>query len=198
MSDVTVVRAAAIALLLACAIPLTGCSSGSDDDGAATAPAPTETMSANDPLERASTDPVVVSGINAETALLTDVRAARHEGFDRVVFEFRNDVPGYDVRYIARPVTADGSGAEVEVTGSDVLQIRMEGALDADLTKETAPRTYTGPTRFDPDTPQLAELVRIGGFEGVLTWVAGTRERAAFRVETLDSPPRLVIDLRTA
>ena len=34
-------------------------------------------------------------------ALLTDVRAARHPGFDRVVFEFRNGVPGYDVRYVA-------------------------------------------------------------------------------------------------
>jgi len=196
MSGMNAARSAVSVLSCACAVALAGCDSGSDGGTATPPPASTETTGANVPLEQASTDPVVVSATMVETALLTDVRAARHGSFDRVVFEFRNGVPGYDVRYVARPVTADGSGAEIEVAGSEVLQIRMESALDADLTKESAPRTYTGPTRLDPDTPQLAEVVRTGGFEGVLTWVAGTRSRAAFRVTTLESPPRLVIDLR--
>ena len=95
------------------------------------------------------------------------MRAASHDGYDRVVFVFRNSRPGALVRYVERPVTADGSGAEVAIDGSAVLVVRMEPALDADLTQESAPPTYTGPARFSPDTPQVAELVRIGGFEGV-------------------------------
>ena len=83
-----------------------------------------------------------------ETALLTGVRAASHDGYDRVVFEFRNGVPGYDVGYVERPVRADGSGEPVEVDGGAVLLVRMEPALDADLTQESAPRTYTGPARL--------------------------------------------------
>jgi hypothetical protein len=34
-----------------------------------------------------------------------------------------------------------------------------------------------------------------GDFEAVLTWVAGIRSEQPFRVEVLDSPPRLVVDI---
>jgi hypothetical protein len=188
-----------------------GC--GGDDDNAATtaatttatattpatttATATTTTPAAGiDTLEGAGTTPVTAPATNEETALLTAVRAARHEGYDRVVFEFRNALPGYDVRYVAPPVRQDGSGQVVTVQGDAVARIRMENALDADLRRPSAPMTYTGPTRIRPGTPEVAELVRAGGFEGVLTWVAGLRDRVDFRVTTLQAPPRLVVDFR--
>ena len=76
-----------------------------------------------------------------------------------------------------------------------MLVIRMEPALDADLTQASAPRTYTGPTRFSPATSAIVEVVRTGGFEAVLTWAAGVDEKAPFRVTRLESPARLVIDV---
>ena len=176
-------------VLVGFALLAAGCDSG--DDSTSTG---AETQS--DPvLADASTDPVVVKGSASETALLTAIDVAAHEGYERVVFEFANEVPGYDVRYVERPVVADGSGNEVEVEGSEVLLVRMEPALDADLTQEDAPATYTGPTRFTPDTSVIAELVRTGGFEAVLTWAIGTTTEAPFVVSTLDGPPRLVIDI---
>ena len=186
------------------ALALGGCGDdGGRAGGAKTAtPTPTPTPAATvtaggiDALEDASTEPVVVPAANRETALLTAVRAARHEGYDRVVFEFENELPGYDVRYTASPVRADGSGAAVEMRGAHALLIRMENALDADLSKPGAPATYRGPARFSPSTPEIAELVRVGGFEGVLTWAAGLNDRVDFRVSTLSAPPRLIIDVR--
>jgi hypothetical protein len=165
----------------------------------ATAPATTTTTAPQggiDTMPGASTSPIHVAATNKETALLTDVRAARHEGFDRVVFQFRNVLPGYDVRYVSPPVHQDGSGKVVPIAGSYVARIRMENALDADLTQASAPLTYTGPQRFTPGTPEIAELARAGGFEGVLTWVAGLQDRVDFRVSTLTGPPRLVVDFR--
>ena len=149
-----------------------------------------------DPLDGASTATVTAPARNQETALLTAVRASRHEGYDRVVFEFASELPGSRIGYIERPVRADGSGDEVQVTGAHVVEARFDNALDADLRQESAPRTYTGPFRFSPNTPVVAELVRTGGFEGVLTWVVGVRDRVDFRVITLASPPRVVIDFR--
>jgi hypothetical protein len=174
-------------LVMIAALLLAGCG-GTDNDAAAT----TETTVATDTtgagsspvLEGASTDPVVVKGTNTEVSLLTDVRAAAHDG--------------YDVRYVDRPVVADGSGDEVAVDGGAVLLIRMEPALDADLTQESAPQTYTGPQRFTPTTTAVAELVRTGGFEAVLTWAAGIDEKRPFVVSTLDSPARLVIDVKSS
>jgi len=171
-------------LLAACAAGLTACGGGGRATSGGPAPAPFGTA------------PVHVSATNTRTALLSRVRAGRHAGFDRVVFRFRNTLPGYDVRYVPRPVHEDGSGRVVPVAGGAVVQVRMENALDADLTRSTAPRTYTGPLRFSPGTPEVVELVRSGGFEGVLTWSVGVRGRNGFRVATLPAPPRLIVDLR--
>ena len=202
-----------IGAALASAALLGGCGGGDDKKSttgaAGTTPAAPPTATATtpttttpeasggiDPMAGASTKPVVVRATNKQTALLTDVRAARQEGYDRVVFQFRNAVPGYDVRYVARPVHQDGSGNVVPVQGQYVAQIRMENALDADLTKASAPLTYHGPMRFSPGTPEVAELVRSGSFEGVLTWVAGLRDRVDFRVRAFNAPPRVVVDFR--
>lgn len=185
------------ALLLAgVALLLGGCGTSDDEPPAAAQPATRASTVPTDPMEGASTTPVSVPATNTEIALLGDVRAARHDGYDRVVFEFRNVLPGYDVRYVERPVLADASGAEVAVGGGHVVQVRMENALDADLEQESAPLTYTGPSRFSPATPEVVELVRTGGFEAVLTWAVGLVDRVGFRVLTLQGPPRLVVDFR--
>jgi hypothetical protein len=189
----TVGRAAvlsAVGLLL-----LASC--GGEDDGRPAGTTRDATSEAPDPMPGGSTRPKEAKAINAETALLTDVRVGRHPGFERVVFEFRNTVPGYNVRYVRRPVRADASGASVNVAGPFVLQVRMDNALDADLSRESAPRTYTGPNRLTPDTTQIAEVVRTGGFEAVLTWVVGMNDRTPFRVMSLHDPPRLVVDSRS-
>jgi hypothetical protein len=186
-------------IVLAAALLLGGCG-GKNEDGAppAATTATTSTVtttSPEQPLSGASTEPAVAKSTSDSVKLLTDVRAASHPGFDRLVFEFRNGVPGYDVRYVQPPVRADGSGAVVPVSGEAALVIRMEPALDADLTQATAPRTYTGPTRFSPATSAIVQVVRTGGFEGVLTWAAGIHKKAPFRVTQLDSPARVVIDV---
>ena len=191
-----------IAVLAAlAAVQLAACGEETQDAGrtTATAPATTTATTAQDGIDTmpgASTRPVHAPATGDEVALLTDVRAARHEGFDRVVFEFRNALPGYDVRYMSGPVREDGSGKAVTLAGNHVARIRMENALDADLTQEDAPLTYTGPRRFRPGTPVVAELARVGGFEAVLTWAAGLQDRVDFRVSTLSAPARLVVDFR--
>ena len=184
------------------ALQVAGCGEDSDTT-ATTSPtaAPTTAATATpeggiDTMPGASTRPVHAPATNEPVALLTDVRAARHEGFDRVVFQFRNALPGYDVRYVSRPIHQDGSGNILPIAGNHVLRVRMENALDADLTQPAAPLTYLGPQRLKPGTPELVELARVGGFEGVLTWAAGLQDRVDFRVTTLTAPPRLVVDFR--
>jgi hypothetical protein len=184
------------ALLLTIAVvALGGC--GGKDDAAPVSSTATSTTPVAPALEGASTAPKVSPPASTGTSLLSDVRAAGHPGYDRIVFEFRSGVPGYDVRYVETPVRADGSGEEVAVAGGAALLVRMEPALDADLTEESAPRTYTGPTRFSPGTAGVVELVRTGGFEAVLTWAIGLSDKRPFRVTRLQGPARLVIDVST-
>ena len=64
------------------------------------------------------------------------------------------------------------------------------------LEQATGAETYTGPARVSAQgTTQVDELARVEDFEAVLRWVAGVKRQAPFRVTTLTSPPRVVIDV---
>lgn len=60
--------------------------------------------------------------------LLTDVRVGRHDGFDRVAFEFRGALPGYRVVYVQPPILQDASGLPVTIAGSAFVQLRFTPA----------------------------------------------------------------------
>jgi hypothetical protein len=196
-------------IVSATALAISGCGSSDDDDAGAaptTAPTttPTETSGGIDPLEGASTNPAsgpvqTVTGPGGATALLERVAVARHEGYDRVVFEFRNILPGYRVEYLEPPLKEDGSGAIVKVEGTAFVSVRMEPASGFDLNTGEGVQVYKGPRRIsgaEAGTPVVREVVRTGDFEAVLTWAIGLGDPVDFRVQTLDDPPRLVVDFR--
>jgi hypothetical protein len=165
-------------------------------DGSTTSP-PTDgtpTTDGIDPMPGADTEPKSAEA-EAGVTHLVDVRTGRHEGFDRITFEFDGPRPGYRVEYVEPPIVEDGSGETVEVDGEAFLQIRFEPASGFDM--EAGEATYDGPRTVEGNgTTVLEEVVRTGDFEAVLTWVAGSSDRVDFRVTTLTEPTRVVVDLR--
>jgi hypothetical protein len=166
-------------------------------DGSSSSTSASSTTAA-DPLPGAATTPVSTPVPVVSTAPLSDVRVAAQSGYDRVVFEFEGDrLPGYAVAYVDGPVTADPSGAPVDLGGAQALSVRMEPASGVDQTQDEARETYTGPDRLaGPPGGVVIEVVRTGDFEAVANWVVATRTRAPFRVTALTGPARLVIDIR--
>lgn len=130
-------------------------------------------------------------------AYLKEVRVARHDGLDRVVFEFEDAVPGYEVAVTQRPVTEDGSGDTVAVEGLGLLQVRFENAAGARIEGERVIEVYRGPRRVPGGSAALvAEVVDAGDFEGAVTWVIGVRQSVtAAGVTTLSAPHRVVVDI---
>jgi hypothetical protein len=126
------------------------------------------------------------------TPILSDVRAGRHTGFDRVVFEFRGPVPEYRVDYVDQLVQ-DGSGQPVAVAGAADLEVVFQGAdaHDADGTPTISPR------RFSTGLPAVKEIAQIGDFEAVVSYGIGVDRRRPLEVSTLSGPSRLVIDVST-
>ena len=122
---------------------------------------------------------------------LNDVRVGRHDraDFDRVVFDL-TDVPGYRVHRV-REVTADGSGRPLTMRGRSFLLVRLEPAA----AHVGAGRPTSAPRRIVRSFPQLREVRRVGDFEGVATYALGLRATSDFRVSTLTSPARVVIDV---
>lgn len=161
--------------------------------GAAGGSAGSETADTGEPYGTAA-----VSVAGKERGLLTAVRAAPHAGFVRIVFEFRDALPGYAVDYTKRPIVQDGSGAEVALAGDEALLVRFEPASGYDLEADDPGPTYTGPKRLLVADRHAPEVVEVGDFEAVLQWAIGMDERLPFRVTTLSGPSRLVVDVSTS
>jgi hypothetical protein len=195
---------------LACAVvALAGCSGGSSSSESNTEPpagttttatVPTTTTEQADPLAGAGTNVVVAPSTAKATALLQRVAIGHHEGFDRVVFEFRDPgLPGYRVEYVPPPLKEDGSGNPVDVAGNAFLVVRMEPASGFDLNSGEGELVYKGPKRLDASSAGatvVQEVVRTGDFESVLSWAVGLSSKVPFRVTTATSPSRLIVDLR--
>jgi hypothetical protein len=157
----------------------------------ATSPAPVAPVVASDvePVGPADTLPKEVAGgygvVARSPGRLTDVRVAAHDGFDRIVLEFDGaEVPGYKIAYVPPPVTADASGAVVPVEGTAFLQLATAPAAGA-------PRERIAV----PDGAAVRELVKIGDWEGTVTWAAGVDGERSFAVAELVQPTRLVVDV---
>lgn len=133
-------------------------------------------------------------GGGAKRARLVDVRVGAHEGFDRIVLEFKGqDVPSYRIGYVDPPVRQDGSGNKVDVAGNAFLELRTTPASGRTAHGE---RTYEGPRRVPGGSASVVtEVVRTGDFEANLAWVAGVDRRRPFAFAFLEDPLRLVVDV---
>ncbi|MGZ8563359.1 MAG: AMIN-like domain-containing (lipo)protein [Candidatus Limnocylindria bacterium] len=125
-------------------------------------------------------------------AQITDVRVGTHDGYDRVTFEFAAGIPQTVIEGVLPPFFADASGLPLNVAGTAFLKVTMNGGTKVALNGAV---TYAGSTNFEPGLDQLVQLREGGDFEAVSTWYLGLNSAGCYRVMTLASPSRLVIDI---
>ncbi len=220
----TRLTAAASAALLSAALLLAGCTPSGDEhanDGlpgdttpapvasepadpspepseAAPEPAVTATEAAPGPPFPADTTPDTAEPTDeGETFIsVTDVRAAAHDGYDRVVFDLDgkgSGKPGWRVEYVDQ-ATDDGSGHSVEVDGDAILRVSLSGTATP---MDSGVDEFTG-DRIEPaGTEAIDEIVYRYWFEGYTTAFIGVDEaERPFRVFLLENPTRVVVDIQ--
>lgn len=160
---------------------------GDDDaDGTDEQVAPLEEVATTDDREQANDG----SGLT-----VTDVRVGTHDGFDRVTVEIAGDAEvGWFASWTDEPIE-DGSGQVAEVEGDAYLTVAARGmALPADRPDDVT--AWDGQTVTAPDgAPVLVEVVEGVLFEGQQQLFVGATEEVPFRLERLEDPQRIVIDL---
>lgn len=206
---------AALATSAALLLGLTGACEPDEDeavDVATETPTPTPTPTATptptpaepddehdhdqEQFEGGTADVELQAADEQETAVLSEVRVARRDGYDRVVWEFSE---GTDPRVLVGYEDAarePGSGDPVDLAGDAVLVVLAQHATDfgAELYAPQA-EAYEGPERIDGGNANITEVVRLGDFEAAMTWAVGLDTERPFRVLRLDDPLRLVVDI---
>jgi len=194
------------ALLAFGALALAACGGGDNDKTpTATAPAaetPSATAPTAGPASETTPEPTFSGGREpVEGSLgflsgappfgtLVDVRAAEHETYDRIVFEFAGAPPTYRVEYVENP-TACGSGEDVAVEGAALIAVSFTPAGAHTDAGEPA----LGFQSLALGLPAIVAAASACDFEGEVTWIVGLTEEADFRVTALDDPLRLLVDV---
>ncbi|MEX1178892.1 MAG: hypothetical protein WEB09_10555 [Nitriliruptor sp.] len=126
---------------------------------------------------------------------LVDVRVGTHDGFDRVVFELAGDGEAGWYLSTDEEARAQGSGNVVDVAGDAVLTVDLVGALYP----MDAPDDVTTYDRDRLPAPSgaavLTEVIDGAIFEGHHQLFVGLTGPVEYRVDRLEDPQRVVIDL---
>jgi hypothetical protein len=195
-----------VAACLLAAMAATGCSSGSGGSSTTatstaattTAGGPTDTTGPGTTTATEGWTTATKAGTNnpkvpEDMPMLVAIRTGSHDGYDRVVLEFRNDLPSWRVGYVDE-VTSE-SGATVPLAGSASLFVQVDPAWAHDQNTPPHEATYTGPRSLTPGYPTLRQVRWVDEFEGHLTFGIGLQRQVGFRVLELRGPSRLAIDV---
>lgn len=125
--------------------------------------------------------------------LLVNVRSSRNKGFDRVVFEFKENVPTYQVKFARPPFYLGESDEKVKVTGKSFVEVTFRRASGYDFEADKPAITHKESTH---KLPVVQETAFIYDFEGDVIFIVGLKQSKNFRVTELSNPARLVVDFK--
>ena len=133
--------------------------------------------------------PPVRSDDPAKALALTGIRAARHEGFTRVVMEFAGKgTPGVWSAAWTDEAVEQGRGLPIQVEGQAVLDLVIDGTPMTATENPYPGGTHTRAGEMD--------VVSDGTFEDNTHVVIGAPAARQFQIGFLSDPVRMVIDVR--
>ena len=123
---------------------------------------------------------------------LLGVRIGKHDGFDRIVFDFKGKLEGYTVKYEKPPLSWYGDGETIKVKGKAFVEITF---YPLSVSQIEIGVTIT-PRQKRPNLPLIKEIKPLGWFEAEVAYVIGLDRKTPFRVHLMANPDRLVVDFK--
>src|SRR2546423_13511649 len=140
------------------------------------------------PLSRAHNSSSLASYIKV-------VRATKQNGFDRVVFEFKDSFPNYRVEYLkSHFYDAEAGRVRIREPGNVFLQIEFFVVPTDEQLKFSEAKGFVPKGRLR--MPSLQSVKDKVLFEGFYDFLMGVSSRKPYRVTELSNPTRLVIDFK--
>jgi hypothetical protein len=189
-------------LLLVCALALVlgGCDAGSSPSASSTTTTSTvapQPAAAACPLFHGTLSVAASDGARP-VGLLTGATAGAEGCLDVVTFTFQSlgngTPPGYVVTYKDPPFSDGDPPREISLDGDAFLSVTISPASSVDITKEDAPRTYTGNLLLQyGDHHHLVEVRKFDDVLGTVNWVIGLDAKRPFLVDSAANPTRISV-----
>ena len=124
--------------------------------------------------------------------IVTGLRVAAHEGFERVVVDLGGPGAGWQARYVDTP-TGQGKGDPIEIAGNAFLQVDVTG-VSIPVTDADYAAYYEGGQQVSGNS---VHAIYESTFEGRAQFIIGVDSVEPFYIFALDNPSRIVIDIAT-
>lgn len=143
------------------------------------------------PLGHPDTEPKSRDSGEPHARVISGVRVATHEGFDRVVFDTVHEGSvGWFTGYVPEPVQA-ASGLPVEYQGSMALEVNLTGVVHHSGEGHEQPNLGTIPGAGGA----VNEVISVVTHHGQSQFVIGLDGTLPHSIQTLDEPHRVVVDI---
>ncbi|MGB3438942.1 MAG: hypothetical protein WBA97_09345 [Actinophytocola sp.] len=123
---------------------------------------------------------------------LVNVRAGRHDCYDRLVFDATGPANGYWVSYVDQ-MTEDPSGAVIPLRGGAKLSVTVQAPSYDHNYVQTYHYTNRSELVNVTGYQTFRQVAFAGSWEGTTTVGLGVRARLPFRVFTM--PNRIIVDV---
>ncbi len=136
-----------------------------------------------------TTGPTALPGPSDAATTLRTIRTGRHDGYDRVVFEFDGAVlPPVRIEPVGTSFTVCESDASFDVHGTSALVV----------TVRTSANSVSGVRDIEPRLTSVQDVVEVchGGYSMDLVYAVGLADPRPYRTQVLRNPLRLVVDVQ--
>lgn len=139
------------------------------------------------------TNKVVSREKQYESVEFVKMKVGKHQGYDRVVFEFKRDLPNYQVNYVKPPIPFSETEEYVKISGKAFVVVSFSLVPYPDAPPENYKLEFP---RKELKMPVIQEIKNSDWFEGSLAFAIGLKAKKLYRVQELSNPARLVVDFK--
>lgn len=139
------------------------------------------------------TNKVVSRAKQYETVEFVKMKVGKNQGFDRVVFEFKKELPNYEVNYVKPPIPFSETEEYVKISGKAFVEVSFSLVPYPDAPPENYKLEFL---QKELKMPVVQEIKNSDWFEGSLAFAIGLKAKKLYRVQELANPARLVVDFK--
>ena len=134
----------------------------------------------------------------SENTAFRGVRITKQKDFDSVIFEFKGNLPNWEIEYGKSPILLIETGTYAKVTGKAFVKVNFFPVSDSEVF-DPQEKIKNYEMEISPKKLKLMfikEIISTSWVNDELSFAIGMKDKTFYRLRELSNPWRLVIDFK--